>query len=510
MKMIIRLFVAGICFAVCTSARASLSLDRLFSDGVVLQRGVPIAVWGNAESGERVAVRLGDDKADAVAGKDGRWKVWLGPRATCAEPLELVVAGMSERLVVSDVVVGEVWLASGQSNMEWPLSRSGGYGEVLRGVINPLIREFRIGKTVEDAPSQKTPGAWTRATAESIKNFSGVGYFYAYELYNKLNVPIGIINASWSGTPIESWVPEKAYDMPGEMNGIRERYQDSVKSFIVAKKSYAETLKKWRQVAGEARRAGTKEPLRPTEPQLPEKKTMPSGLYNGMIHPVRQFAICGVIWYQGESNENQAQEYSMLFKALIAGWRESFGRMDMPFYWVQLPNYNAKKNAAGTEWAFLREAQSSALVLPGTGQAVVIDIGEPDNIHPANKAEVARRLALIALAKNYGVDCGSGGPEVSGVVFSGREAALTLTEAQGLHAEGENIGGFEIAGANRQFYRADARIMDTVDGKLIRLSSDDVAAPVAVRYAWRNNPGANLYNNMNLPLAPYRSDNWER
>ncbi|MBL9187347.1 MAG: sialate O-acetylesterase [Opitutaceae bacterium] len=499
---------------VATALRAEVTLAPLFSDGAVLQRDKPVPIWGRAEAGEKITVTFAGQRREATAAADGRWLVLLEPLAAAAQGADLTVAGKNT-LVLRDVVVGEVWLASGQSNMAWPVSRAADAAAEIAAANFPLLRHVQIERTVATAPADavKTTG-WQRATPQTAGAFTAVGYFFARDLHRKLGVPIGLINSSWGGTPVEAWMSPAALSADPRFELVGERWRKNLEEFPAAKAAHDERQAAWTKAAAAAQAQGKpaheaflKKNPRPRAPRGPGDPWTPSGLFNGMINPLLPYALRGAIWYQGESNAERAGEYHALFAAMIRAWRAHFGQGDIPFYWVSLANYAVAGDGGerGRSYAFLREAQTQTLALPNTGQALAIDIGEPKNIHPTNKQEVGRRLALLARHRTYGLITDDTGPTFGGAVREGNALRVRFTHASGgLIARDKPVQSLEITGADRVFHPAEGRIeRDTL---LVRAAA--VREPVAVRYAWINAPEANLYNGAGLPAVPFRSDAW--
>ena len=409
----------------------------------------------------------------ASANRDGCWTAWLGPLSATPAGADLSVAGdKGGTAVLHDVVVGEVWLCSGQSNMEFVLNDphnatfrvQDAEAEVNKARF-PLIRQFKVARQLAAAPAETVGGSWVPCSPQTAAMFSAVGYFFAREILRKLDVPVGIVASSWGGTVIEGWISPAA--------------------LAAFPKTSAEP--------------------RPPHGFGAQDPGTPSSLFNGMIHPLAPYALRGVLWYQGESDAGEASGYARLFAAMIADWRAQFRQGDIPFYWVQLPNFRYRADPAVNQWALLREAQARALSLPATGQAVTIDIGEPDNLYPRNKQEVGRRLALIARAKIYGIPGDCSGPVFSGAVREGSAMRVHFTFAEGgLTAAGKPLQSFELAGADHRFFPAAA----VIAAETVVVRSPEVPAPAAVRYAWRNDPEANLFNGAGLPAMPFRSDAW--
>jgi sialate O-acetylesterase len=493
-------------------ARADVTLAPLFTDHAVLQRDKPLPIWGRADAGEKITLTFRGATAYATAAADGRWIVMLDALPASSEGAELVVSGKNT-VTLQDVVVGEVWLCSGQSNMEWPISRSGNATEEIAAANYPLIRHIKISHKVENAPVEtaRTNG-WQSASPQTAGNFSAVGYFFARDIFQKLGIPIGLVNSTWGGTPVESWMSPAALASDPAFKIIRERWEKDLADYPTKKPAYDAMLRDWRKAEAAAKAQGEVAHVaflreRPWQraPRGPGDSWTPSGLFNGMINPLLPYALRGVLWYQGESNFDRATEYHALFSAMITTWRAHFGQGDIPFYWVNLANYRNDEDPTGLTYAFLREAQTKTLSLPNTGQALAIDIGDPDNIHPANKQEVGRRLALLAKNRVYGITSDDTGPTFVSATREGSALRVKLAHAgSGLVAHEKPVQSLEIAGTDRVFRAATARIhRDT-----LLVQSPEVREPVAVRYAWRNAPEANLYNGAGLPAVPFRSDDW--
>jgi len=518
------LVAAGAAFGAVV-ARADVALAPLFTDGAVLQRDKTVAIWGKADAGEKVSVQFAGQRCDATATGDGGWIVYLEPLNTTIEGADLVVVGKNT-VAVHDVLVGEVWLCSGQSNMEWPVSRAANAPAEIAAANFPLIRQVHVEHTVAAAPADtvKTRG-WKAATAAEVGTWSAVGYFFARELHQKLGVPIGIVHSSWGGTPIESWLSPAALRSNAAFRVVEPRWQQTLAEFPARKSAFDEHLAAWTkaeaaaQARGPAARAEfTRQNPRPRPPRGPGDPWTPTGLFNGMINPLLPYGLRGVLWYQGESNAERASEYQALFAAMITAWRGHFGQGDLPFYWVNLANYGVPTDGGekGRSYAFLREAQTKTLALPNTGQALALDIGDPKNIHPTNKQEVGRRLALLAKNRVYEIVGDDTGPTFASATREAVPAArgggaigvmglrVRFTHADGLVAHDKPVQALELAGTDRVFYPAEARI----ERDTLLVFSPNVREPVAVRYAFTNAPEANLYNGAGLPAVPFRSDDW--
>jgi sialate O-acetylesterase len=479
----------------------------LFRDGAVLQRGKPVPVWGAAEPGERVLVSFAGQTVGATAGRDGRWSVKLTPLEASSTSRELTIKGHNT-VVVRDVLVGEVWLASGQSNMEWALTGALEPKTEIAAANFPLIREFKVERAVAGAPAATVDGAWSVCSPDTAGKFSAVGYYFATSLHAALQVPIGIVNSSWGGTGIGPWIAAEGYRASPELAPYFAKQEKGKRATPEEEAAHRAAKAEWDAARAAAKKAGT--PFTDPEPKAPAgmaSNRTQTALYNAMIHPLVPYALRGAIWYQGESNVRDAGQYAHWFPALIGGWRQVFAQGDFPFYWVQLPNFDlGGQNATNFQWAELRAAQTKTLSVPNTGQAVTIDVGDPKNLHPKNKKPVGQRLALLALARTYGrKDVVDSGPVFASAAREGETWTVTFAKNSGpLVAAAAGLTGFELAGIDHVFHPAEARI----EGDTVVVTSAAVRSPLAVRYAWRNAPDAGLFNAAGLPAAPFRSDDW--
>lgn len=432
----------------------------------------PWRVAGRATAGAHVAATLwtrveGRSTSfaeDVTADAEGRFEI-VFPAQRAGLGAELTVTCGVEQRVLRDVAFGDLWIASGQSNMEWTSRQLGLAGEDLAGASDPGVRLLRVERATAAAPLATLGGRWQRSSPQVALEFSAVGFHFARELRQRTGRPIGIVLAAWGGTPAEAWMPRTALEADERFAPILARA--------------------------------------PHEPAWGA-----AALYHGMIHPLLGCRPRGVIWYQGESNADRAEQYAPLFQSLIASWREAFGASELPFLWVQLANFGARAPTPGeSAWAELREAQAAALALPATGMAVAIDVGDADDIHPRDKATVALRLALEAERVAYGRDTVSRGPRFAEHVVERAALRVRLDFAEGLRTrEGGTPQGFALAGEDRVFHAAQARI----DGAHVVLTSPAVPAPVAARFAWADNPAHDLVNGAGLPAEPFRTDDWPR
>lgn len=457
-------------------AVADVTLPSAIGDHMVLQRDAEVRIWGWADPGEAVTVTFAGQEEQVNADAEGNWSVMLDAMEASAEGRDLVIAG-ENRIEVADVLVGEVWVASGQSNMEWNVHNSNNPQEEIAAANHPGLRMWTAQRTVAGEPQRDVPGQWRVCSPGTVGGFSAVGYYFARELYQRLDVPVGILHSSWGGTPSEAWTSREKLEATDEAGPILERFD-----------------------AGNGPAAN--------HPHAP------AGLFNGMIAPIVPYTIQGAIWYQGESNASRAEQYASIFPAMIHDWREQWGQGDFPFLFVQLANFMAYDDQpTDTDWSHLRDAQLHTLhTVPHTGMATIIDIGEANDIHPRNKQDVGLRLALWTLADTYGQDVVKSGPVfVPGAVADVGHALVVQFDTFGSALkirEGDELRGFTIAGEDGRFIEAQAAIgYGDIEEPVITVWSDDVPDPRHVRYAWKNNPeDANLVNEEGLPASPFRTD----
>ncbi|HPC95433.1 MAG TPA: sialate O-acetylesterase [Sedimentisphaerales bacterium] len=486
---------------------ANVRLPAILGDNMVLQGGDWVPLWGWADPNEEIEIRMSWSRAvpRIQAEQDGTWTFRVAA-PDFGGPYEITFQGKNT-VSVKNILVGEVWVCSGQSNMQMDVRSSARAEQEIAAARYPKIRLFSVKRMVADTPQSDCEGSWVECSPETIPGFSATAYFFGRRLHRDLDLPIGLIHTSWGGTPAEAWTSDTMLRADPEFAPILKRYEDAVANYPQAMVQYKEKLQKWEQDAEKAKAEGRSAPPRPYAPLGPGHPHAPSGLYNAMIAPLIPYAIRGAIWYQGESNAGRAYQYRSLFPAMIRSWWQAWGRGDFPFLFVQLANYmKVTEEPCESEWAELREAQLMTLSLPNTGMAVIIDIGEADDIHPKNKQDVGERLALWALARTYMKDVVYSGPLYSFMNTRGSEVVLHFQHVDGglVAKGGEPLKGFAIAGEDRRFVWADARI----EGETVVVHSDKVPEPVAVRYAWANNPICNLYNKAGLPASPFRTDGW--
>lgn len=497
------------------SAQGKIKLPAVVSDHMVLQQEANVNLWGWAEAGEKVMAKFGDKSAETVTGPDKKWRVKLaGLKGGTAG--DLTISG-TDTVTVKDVLVGEVWVASGQSNMEWIVKNSMNPQEEIAAAYFPQIRMFTVTKANSLTPKEDCVGSWQVCSPSTVGNFSAVGYFFARELHKKLNQPVGVIHTSWGGTPAEFWTPAAVLEREPAFKKYSERWAKVQADYPKAKEAYDVAMVKWKEDAEKAKAEGKPAPRAPGAPRGSDAFGAPGCLWNAMIEPILGYTIQGAIWYQGESNANgeaEAKLYRQLFPTMILSWRKAWAQgglegsdnPDFPFHFVQLANYRTRyEEPVDSDWAVLRESQLLSLELPRTGMAVIIDIGEANDIHPKNKQEVGRRLALSTIAQVYYIDTEFSGPIYSGSQPEEGKIRLSFRNADGLKAaDGGKIKGFAVAGEDKKFVWADVAI----EGDHVLISSPKVAAPVSVRYGWADNPDCNLVNSAGLPASPFRTDDW--
>ena len=482
----------------------------LFTDGAVLQRGVPVPVWGTADDGEKVTVKFQGQEVGTTA-KDGKWLVKLA-ELKAGGPYTLKIEGKNKVEVV-DVLVGEVWICSGQSNMEWTLAKAAEFEAAKAKADDPMLRLYTVPKFVSDEPMEtmnrkESPGqrAWLSSDPESAAKFSAVGYFFGRDLRKALNVPVGLIHTSWGGTAAEAWTSRKALESDPSLKGLLDDYARALDRYPAAMEKYKADVVEYRKRVEEAKAEGKAAPTAPRKPQGPTDPHV-TGLYNAMIAPLVPYAVRGATWYQGEANAGRAFQYRTLLPAMIKDWRASFGNDDLTFLIVQLAPYRKiVQEPAESDWAELREAQLlTTHALPKVGMAVITDVGEENDIHPKKKEPVGARLALAARAIAYGEDIVGSGPEYIRNSVKGNKVTLRFKNVgKGLVAKDGPLRGFAVAGEDRKFVNAEAEIV----GDAVVVHSDKVPNPVAVRFGWANYPVVNLWNKDGLPATPFRSDDF--
>ncbi len=488
---------------------ADVKLPAIFTDHMVLQREMPLPVWGWADPGEEVAVVLGDQTHKATADAEGNWRVTLKP-LSLGEPQTLVVEGKN-RVQVNDILVGEVWLCSGQSNMGMDVKNCLGADFDMAGAKFPNIRLISIGGPGSQTPAKDFKGHWDVCTPETVGSFSGVGFFFGRELHQILDIPIGLIDNAWGGSRCESWIRRDRLEADPLYEAMLARWKKTEDNYDIDKEKakIARLVKVWEVEAEAAEKADNPIPRKPKFRNRLVGQHRPANSYNTRLLPIIPFAMRGTIWYQGESNTPRAYQYREMFPMMIQSWRDDWKQGDFPFYWAQLADYTPEAPfPGGSNWAELREAQTMAQDrLPNVGEAVIIDLGEASDIHPRNKIDVARRIARWALARDYGLDFVYKSPRYESMeVVDGKIALHFKDVGEKLRTvDSRQVEGFAIAGEDKKWTWAKAKI---TGNDSIQVWSDAVAQPVAVRYGWANNPVCNVYNAKGLPLTPFRTDDW--
>lgn len=476
-------------FSLCAAwAHADVRLPAVISDHMLIQRDMPVRIWGWADPAERISVRFAGQSVATAADNLGHWFVFLAP-VQAGGPHELTVQGKNT-ITVRDVLAGDVWVASGQSNMGFTLARAANAKDEIAAARYPNLRLFKVALKTSDYPLDDVKGSWAPCSPETVPNITAVGYFFGRDLHKKLNIPIGILESDWGGTPADAWTSMTALAADPALLPVFANWAQTIDRYPLARERYEL-----------ARKQNPKKRINP--PAGPGHQHAPSVLYNAMIAPITPYAIRGVIWYQGESNAgslSRALGYRRLFPAMIQDWRRAWSQGDFPFLFVQLANF---KTAATAAWPELREAQTMTLRLANTGMAVTIDIGNPVDIHPTDKQDVGNRLALAARAVAYGEKLVYSGPLFRQATSEPHALRVWFDHTGGgLVAKGGELRGFTVAGADGKFVPAQARI----DGKTIVVTGEKIGRPVYVRYAWADNPECNLYNAEGLPASPFRND----
>lgn len=494
-----------ICVCYVLASLSPLSADVipsvLFSDNAVLQRDKPIAVFGRADPGETVTVGFKGQQVSGQTDAQGRWQLTLNPLPADATPASLTIAGKNT-IVLNNIVVGDVWVCAGQSNMSWSVRTALNPEQEIAASENPLIRHIKIPQIAASTPQTSLPKAlWQVASPSTTGEFSAPGYFMARALQKELEIPIGLLNISYGGTLIEAWMSPQAIAQNPQQKGVMAQWKRVSDAYPARHVAYEKAIAQWRA----DRAAGKPVGRSPRAPEGPGSRQEPSSLYNAMVAPVLPYGIAGIIWYQGEANAPRHTEYADLIRGLIRQWRADFMQGDVPFYYVELANNNRLGDKSGYQWAYQREAQRAALKEPNTAYVTAIDIGQSDNAHFKDKQSLGQRLAWCALKHHYGQSIEASGPQFEGADFAQGEARVRFSHAEGLHL-GEGIPSFELAGGDGVFYPGQA----TVQGESVIVKSAQVPTPTTVRYCFRTDPSgwAILRNNAGLPASPLRTDTY--
>lgn len=461
--------------------KSEVKLPAIFTDNMVLQRDKPLKIWGWADKNEKITVQFNGQVQTTKAGKDGNWSIQFDAMPVMAQPLTMEVEGKN-KITLENLLIGDVWVCSGQSNMQWTLSglQVGEYEAGTADYAN--MRMFTVSREMALSKQDDLNGSgWKVASGEELLDFSAVAFYFGKYLVEKTGIPIGLISTSWGGTNVEAWTSMETLH---KYEHIATVYNELDKTIDYSKSATEEQKEKRAHV-----------------------NRAPSSLFNQMIHPLLNLSITGAIWYQGESNAGRALAYASLFPDMILDWRKHWGEGEFPFLFVQLASFNRPETQT---WPELREAQRNTLELPNTGMAVTTDIGHPTNIHPQNKWDVGKRLALPALHMVYEKEITYSGPVLESVDVGDGKLTLTFSQVgNGLKVMGDSdyLMGFEVSSDNRSFEFGMARI---VDAHTIEVWSEKVKDPQYIRYAWQNYPAyANLMNSESLPASPFRTGSWE-
>lgn len=479
---------------------AEIEMPTIFGDSMVLQRDKPIHVWGWTDPGSDVVAELDQARQNTTANAEGRFDLWLPPMAhDDAKAHRLTIRCGDDSLTFEQVLIGEVYLCSGQSNMAWPVNQAADADLEKCSAHFPNIRIISVPNRAAQEPQRHFEGQWQAVAPETIGDFSAVGYFFGRQIHLTIGVPVGLIDNAWGGSSAEAWVPWETLGESPLYDGVIDQWQRRSRTY-----DYDAILKRWETKIADWRKNAKKGPA-PRRPQnAMTGQQRPGNLYYGCLTPVIGYSIRGVIWYQGESNRSRADQYHDLFSRLIQKWRSDWDD-EFSFYWVQLADFLPEVDSPQpSQWAALREAQTRTLDLPKTGQAVIIDLGESNDIHPADKQTVAKRLARWSLAKDFGIDIAHRSPTFESMTIEGDKILVDFEfVGGGLESfDVDQVRGFAIAAADGKFVFADAEI---IDRDTVKISSESVPDPTAVRYGWADNPVVNLQSTEGLPATPFRS-----
>lgn len=482
-------------------AQAELKLPSIFGHHMVLQRDMENRIWGWAEPNATVSVQFAGETRESKANAEGEWDLKLKSLPGSSHALNMTIRSGTESLTFSNIVMGEVWVCSGQSNMQWSVSQSFDPDLESATANYPNIRLISVPQVGTQEIQNDFEGQWDICTPDTVGQFSAVGFFYGRMLHQALGVPIGLIDNAWGGSAAEAWVERGVLEEDGRFDAYIQQWVDTEKNF-----DWDKMVADWKAKAEQAKANGKPAPRAPRNQLVGQHR--PGNLWAGVLNPTIGYGIRGAIWYQGESNAGRAYQYDDLFGLMITEWRKAWGQGDFPFYWVQLADFRDEVDTPGdSDWAELREAQSNTLALPNTGQAVIYDIGEGRDIHPRDKQNVAKRLARIALARDYGMQIHYKSPSYKAMELQGNKAILTFEDVGStLYTfDTRDAVGFAVAGADKVWHNATGKL---VGKDKVEVTSEAVAEPVAVRYAWAVNPVANLMSREGLPVDPFRTDDW--
>lgn len=511
-------FTLIVFFAASGFASAALHVPALFSDHMVLQSSKETAFWGSGDVGGKVTVVFFDEtgtsaaEASASVGADGKWKLHLPPLAAGTSGAVEIRQDSGEAIRIEDVVAGEVWLGSGQSNMEYQTAAANVPREISAvavegaGASTPSIRFFTVvKKSGAPNPVEEVEGQWVVVTPDNVGKLSATGWYFAHALWENLQVPVGMIISCWGGTPVEAWMSKEMLDSTQASRQIWDRHNKLLASYTPEKvKQLQDAMKAWQKANPTPELQRKNRASKPQYPYWATSSRVPVRLYNGMLHGLIPYTLQGVIWYQGEANASRPGIYGELIQAMVKGWREAWGE-ELPFYYVELAAHMKAQETPVQEpsWAFIREGQADILQLPKTGVATAVDVGLADDVHPPYKKIVGQRLAGLALRDVHGREGQVESPQFADFKISGSEVRIMLKNAEGLRVkDGGEVKGFAICGPDRQWKWAQAK----VEGEDVIVWNEDISQPAAVRYAWADNPVISLVNEAGLPLRSFRTD----
>jgi sialate O-acetylesterase len=492
----LRIFLCSLLPILSLVVRAEVTLPSVLADHMVIQRGLPVHVWGMAAPQENVTVTFRGETKSTIADELGRWSLYLSA-SDAGGPFAMSVKG-ANTITLSDILVGDVWVASGQSNMEFSMKSLLNADAEIAAATYPKIRIFRVEHHPSSYPKSDVEAkTWAACTPESVAESSAVAYYFARDLYQKNNIPIGLMETFWGGTPAESWTSLSSLSADASLMPVFAERSHMLQEQETTVLRLQKEDHEWEQAVAQAKVDGKPAPGRQWHPDF--DAWAPAALFNGMVAPLTRFAIRGAIWYQGEANAGRTGPlYGRQLRTLITDWRRAWDVGDFPFLIVQLASWNAGPDSM---WPEVREGQRQTLSVKNTGMAVTIDIGDAEDIHPKDKRDVGLRLALAARAIAYGEKIEWSGPLYRQLTREDHALRVWFDHASGMSAKNGPLVGFEIAGADGKFVAADAKI----DGESVVVSSATVVDPVSVRYGWAANPTCNLFNREGLPASPFRA-----
>jgi sialate O-acetylesterase len=487
---------------------ADVRLPSIFGDNMVLQQGLECPIWGWSDPGEKVTITVKGIEHNVVADKSGQWRVKLRKLETSNDPISITIQGKNS-IELKNVLIGEVWVCSGQSNMGFPVAAANDPDLEQLSANYPNIRLITVPRVGTQEPKDDFDGQWEACTPDTVGQFSAVGYFFGRQIHQSLNVPVGLIDNAWGGSACEAWIQRNRLEKLPSAKPYMAQWAETEAKFDEAKMKadYENKLALWQKRVEKAKSSNQPAPKKPRPPRNPLiGQHRPANLYNGVLKPIMGYGIKGAVWYQGENNSGRAKAYRDVFPLMIQNWRDDWNQGDFPFYWAQLADFREEVVTPGdSTWAELREAQTSTLKLPNTGQAVITDLGEAHDIHPKDKQNVAKRLARWALAKDYGINIVYRSPQYKAMQRNGSKIIVHFEHVGGgLDTfDVRSPIGFTMAGRDKVFHHASAKLTGK---ETIEVWSEKVVNPVAVRYAWADNPVCNVQNREGLPLTPFRTD----